>query len=47
MSVPLLDLRAQYESIRGDVDAALQRVLEGQQFILGDEVSSLEREMAD
>ncbi len=47
MPVPLLDLRAQYESIRGDIDAALQRVVESQQFILGDEVRSLEREVAD
>ncbi|MEE8386604.1 MAG: DegT/DnrJ/EryC1/StrS family aminotransferase, partial [Dehalococcoidia bacterium] len=46
MPVPLLDLRAQYESIRGDIDAALQRVLESQQFILGEEVNSLEREVA-
>ncbi len=47
MPVALLDLRAQYESIRADIDAALRRVLESQQFILGDEVRSLEREVAD
>jgi len=47
MPVALLDLRAQYASIRHDIDAALQRVLESQRFILGDEVSSLEQEMSD
>lgn len=44
--VPLLDLKAQYASIRPDVAAALERVLESQHFILGPEVEALEREVA-
>jgi dTDP-4-amino-4,6-dideoxygalactose transaminase len=45
--VPLLDLKAQYATIRGEVEKAVQRVLEAQGFILGPEVEALEREMAD
>lgn len=44
--VPLLDLRAQYDAIRTDVEAAIQRVVESQHFILGPEVAALEREAA-
>jgi dTDP-4-amino-4,6-dideoxygalactose transaminase len=46
MSVPLLDLKAQYASIKGEVDAAVARVVESQHFILGPEVEGLEREIA-
>jgi dTDP-4-amino-4,6-dideoxygalactose transaminase len=46
IEVPLLDLKAQYASIRGDVDAAVVRVMESQYFILGPEVSALEEEVA-
>ena len=45
-TIPLLDLRAQYASIREEVRAALDRVIETQQFILGPEVEALEREIA-
>ncbi|MGI8837250.1 MAG: DegT/DnrJ/EryC1/StrS family aminotransferase [Pyrinomonadaceae bacterium] len=45
--VPLLDLQAQYATIREEVRAALDRVLESQHFILGPEVEALEREIAD
>lgn len=44
--VPLLDLRAQYDAIRDDVDAAIRRVVESQYFILGPEVAGLEAEVA-
>ena len=44
--VPLLDLRAQYKTIRGEVQAAVNRVLESQYFILGDEVEKLEQAIA-
>jgi dTDP-4-amino-4,6-dideoxygalactose transaminase len=44
--VPLLDLRAQYATIRDEVRTALDAVLESQRFILGPEVESLEREIA-
>ena len=44
--VPLLDLRAQHAEIREDILAAISRVIDSQQFILGDEVKSLEGEIA-
>ena len=44
--VPLLDLKAQYASIRDEVRAAIDRVCESQHFILGPEVEALEREVA-
>jgi len=43
--IPLLDLVAQYHSIKPEIDAAIQRVLESGHFILGGEVSSLESEV--
>ena len=46
MSVPLLDLKAQYESIRPEINTAIERVLESQHFILGSEVDMLENEIA-
>src|SRR5262245_66630830 len=45
-TVPLLDLRAQFEMIRDPVYEAMKRVVESQQFILGPEVEALEREIA-
>lgn len=47
MNVPLLDLVAQYQSIREEVLPALLRVVERQQFILGEEVGALERAVAE
>jgi dTDP-4-amino-4,6-dideoxygalactose transaminase len=44
--VPLLDLRRQYAEIRREIEEALQRVAESQQFILGEEVAAFEREAA-
>ena len=44
--IPLLDLKAQYASIRGEVRDAVDRVLESQRFILGPDVAALEREVA-
>ena len=44
--VPLLDLKAQYLSIKKEIDEALQRVVEKQEFILGPEVTQLEAEIA-
>jgi dTDP-4-amino-4,6-dideoxygalactose transaminase len=46
VKVPLLDLKAQYETIRAEVQAAMDRVIESQHFILGPEVEALEREIA-
>ena len=44
--VPLLDLKAQYAPIREEIRAALDRVIDAQQFILGPEVEALEGEVA-
>jgi dTDP-4-amino-4,6-dideoxygalactose transaminase len=43
---PFLDLKAQYGSIRVEVLGAIQRVMESQHFILGEEVDHLEEEIA-
>ena len=46
MTVPLLDLKAQYEKLAPDIDAAVRSVFDSQHFILGPEVQQLEREIA-
>jgi len=46
MNVPLLDLRAQYLSIKSDIDAAVGEVLSSQVCILGPRVQECEREIA-
>ncbi len=47
MKVPLLDLKAQYQSIKPEIDAAVQRVIESQYFILGPDVEKFERAVAE
>ena len=44
--IPLLDLRAEYHELKSEIDAAVSRVLESGQFILGPEVTGLEEEFA-
>jgi dTDP-4-amino-4,6-dideoxygalactose transaminase len=44
--VPLVDLKAQYESLKNEIDDAVCRVIESTQFILGQEVKALESEIA-
>src|SRR5687768_12072102 len=44
--VPLLDLQAQYKTIREEIREAIDRVADSQHFILGPEVEALEREIA-
>ncbi len=46
MSVPLLDLTAQYLSIRSELDQALAEVVASQRFVMGPEVEAFEQEMA-
>jgi dTDP-4-amino-4,6-dideoxygalactose transaminase len=46
MNVPLIDLQAQYHSIRDTVRQAVDRVFETQQFVMGPEVAALEKEVA-
>jgi dTDP-4-amino-4,6-dideoxygalactose transaminase len=44
--IPLVDLKAQYHCIKDEIDAAITRVLESSQFVLGDEVAAFEEEFA-
>ncbi|MBA3658418.1 MAG: DegT/DnrJ/EryC1/StrS family aminotransferase [Gemmatimonadales bacterium] len=46
MTVPLLDLVAQYQTIKDDVQKALLSVVERQSFIMGAEVAQLEAAVA-
>lgn len=46
MKVPLIDLQAQYVSIRDNVRPAVDRVFESQHFVMGPEVAALEAEVA-
>ena len=46
MSVPFVDLPREYRTIKAEIDAAIHRVVESGQFILGREVAAFEREMA-
>ena len=45
--IPFVDLKAQYVSIKSEVDAAIQGVLNSCQFTLGSEVFAFEHEFAD
>jgi dTDP-4-amino-4,6-dideoxygalactose transaminase len=45
-AIPLLDLQAQYATIRGEISEAINRVCESQHFILGPEVEALEKEVS-
>jgi dTDP-4-amino-4,6-dideoxygalactose transaminase len=47
IKVPYLDLRAQYQSIKPEIDGAIAGVLDSGQFVLGSEVTEFEREFAD
>ena len=46
MSIPMVDLRAQYASLKDEIDAAVKRVIENAQFIGGPELEAFEKELA-
>jgi len=46
MKVPLLDLKAQYATIRDEIETAVKEVFESQYFILGPKVKAFENEVA-
>src|SRR3954462_8677095 len=46
MTVPMLDLVAQYQTIKDEVLPAMMQVIESQQFIMGRQVAQLEEETA-
>jgi dTDP-4-amino-4,6-dideoxygalactose transaminase len=47
VNVPLLDLKAQYQAIKSEVDAVIAEVMESQHFILGPKVVQCEKLIAD
>jgi len=47
MNVPLLDLKAQYATIKAGIDHAVQEVLQSQYFILGPKVVECEKAIAE
>jgi len=47
MTVPLLDLKAQYAQIKTDIVPVVQEVMDSQLFILGPKVEELERNIAE
>lgn len=44
--IPFLDLKAQYASLKSEIDAAVLGVLASAQYVLGEEVAQFEREFA-
>ncbi|MEM7531185.1 MAG: DegT/DnrJ/EryC1/StrS family aminotransferase [Chloroflexota bacterium] len=46
-SIPLVDLKAQYQAIQADIDEAIQRVITNTSFIMGSEVSDFEAAFAE
>lgn len=46
MKIPAFDLTRQYASIREEIDEAVSRVIKSGRFVLGEEVESLESEVA-
>ncbi len=46
MNVPFLDLKAQYRTIKQEIDPAIQNVINNTAFILGESVSKFEKEFA-
>ena len=44
--IPFVDLKVQYDSIKDEIHAAINRVLESSQFVLGKEVAAFEGEFA-
>ena len=45
--IPIVDLKAQYYSIKEEIDGAIAGVLESSQFVLGKEVAAFEAEFAE
>jgi dTDP-4-amino-4,6-dideoxygalactose transaminase len=46
VAVPALDLKAQYETIRDEIEPVIRGIVENQTFVLGPEVAALEAELA-
>ena len=46
ISVPAMNLREQYDTIRDEIEPVVRRVIESQMFVMGSEVKELEDELA-
>lgn len=46
-NIPLVDLKAQFDFIKGEIYEAIKQVLESQCFVMGEEVRLFEKEFAD
>lgn len=47
MKIPYLDLQAQYQSIKGEIDTAITKVLDSSSYVLGPSVKEFEDNYAD
>ena len=47
MTVPLLDLKSQYRTIKTDILKVVEEIFESQHFILGQWVETLEKQIAE
>ncbi len=45
--IPLVDLKAQYHSIKKDIDKAIKETIESSNFIMGERVKKFEKEFAE
>ena len=45
--IPLVDFHAQYETIKPEIDAAIQRTIDRHAFILGPEAKQFEEHFAN
>ena len=46
MAIPFIDLKAQYDALRIEINDRIQRVLDHGQYIMGPEVAELETRLA-
>lgn len=46
VTIPLVDLKAQYQTIKAEIDAAIERIINTSSFILGEELATFEKEFA-
>lgn len=47
VKIPILDLKCQYKMIRNEIDKAIKKVIDSQDFVLGEELENLEKEIAE
>ncbi len=47
MNIPLVDLKAQYQAIKPDIDAAIKRILDNTSFVMGKEAIAFETAFSD